>query len=322
MPHYAIEARSLDLAVVVGHDFWVLRGRNGRTLAELHGLATDRRTGTAVPIGTDETRHALRIWHFVHDRAYAASLKVVATDRTYIRLAQARATVFEGAGEEALARWAAALAAMPALNALDLDYPSYGIAVAGPTVNSNAAYRTLGEIMGLEVPTFAGVFEPGVDNRMVPAARIAALRARDYGPARPPAPVARVEPADRERRLFDQVVAAVERFEASRGRSPDARSACMAAALTVLARERGLTRVDHVVLDTTQACETAMLVQGALDDPARLTARMDAGRARNTPLHESVLAFEQPERSLAAAHASRTSLRIVDAATADEPAAI
>lgn len=61
---YTIEARSLDIAGVASHDFWVLRDERGTALAELNGLATDRRTGEAVPIGTDEARHSLRIWHF------------------------------------------------------------------------------------------------------------------------------------------------------------------------------------------------------------------------------------------------------------------
>lgn len=53
MPH-TIESRSLDIMAVASHDFWVLRDGRGKALAELHGLATDRRSGQAVPIGTDE----------------------------------------------------------------------------------------------------------------------------------------------------------------------------------------------------------------------------------------------------------------------------
>lgn len=328
MLQYAIEARSLDLAVVVGHDFWVLRGPRGRTLAELHGLATDRRTGDAVPIGTDEARHALRIRHLVHDAAYAASLGLVVTGGSYIRVAQPRATAFTGGREEALARWAAALAAMPVLNALDLDYPSYGISIGTPTVNSNAAYRTLGEIMGLAVPTFAGVFEPGVDNRMVPAARIAELRVRGYGPARSGAAVAGLASGDVARRLHAQVVAAVHRLEASRGRAPDARSERMAAALTVLACRRGLVQVDHVVLrgDTASGRDIALLVQGALDDPASRCAWMDATQARDTPLHESADALEHDDVAAvtagggATAHELASAGRIAACGAMDEPA--
>lgn len=58
MPKYTIEARSLNVLGVAGHDFWVLRDEQGKALAELHGLATDRQTGEALTIGTDEARHS------------------------------------------------------------------------------------------------------------------------------------------------------------------------------------------------------------------------------------------------------------------------
>ncbi|MEZ5701918.1 MAG: hypothetical protein R3E42_08095 [Burkholderiaceae bacterium] len=37
----------------------------------------------------------------------------------------------------------------------------------GRTINSNSTYRTLGEIMGVDIQPFPGVAEPGVRNRMV-----------------------------------------------------------------------------------------------------------------------------------------------------------
>ncbi|MCC8496136.1 MULTISPECIES: hypothetical protein [Gammaproteobacteria] len=79
MPKYTIEARSLNVLGVAGHDFWVLRDEQGKAMAELHGLATDRETGKALLVGTDETKHSLRAWHFPHDAAYAASEGVKVT---------------------------------------------------------------------------------------------------------------------------------------------------------------------------------------------------------------------------------------------------
>ena len=49
MDTYSIEARSLGVAGIAGHNYWVLRDHHGKALAELHGLATDRDSGTAIP---------------------------------------------------------------------------------------------------------------------------------------------------------------------------------------------------------------------------------------------------------------------------------
>ena len=73
MPKYTIEARSLNVLGVAGHDFWVLRDEQGKALAELHGLATDRQTGEALTIGTDEARHSLRAWNLTLDGACSLS---------------------------------------------------------------------------------------------------------------------------------------------------------------------------------------------------------------------------------------------------------
>jgi hypothetical protein len=71
------------------------------------------------------------------------------------------------AGDDALARWNAAVKAMPLLDGLDLTYPPFGFNVIRATVNSNSAYRTFGEIMGVDIPTFGAVLEPGRRGRML-----------------------------------------------------------------------------------------------------------------------------------------------------------
>jgi hypothetical protein len=58
---WKIEARSLNVLGFGSHDFWVLRAPDGRIVAELHGLATDRTTGVPVPVGTT-SNHSLRAW--------------------------------------------------------------------------------------------------------------------------------------------------------------------------------------------------------------------------------------------------------------------
>lgn len=177
---YSIEARSLSVAGVGSHDFWVLRDPQGKALAELHGLATDRETQRAVPIGTDEKKHSLRVWHFAHDKEFAAEHGIRPTAESYIQDGQQHRTALTGSKEEILGRWNAAVAAQSQLNQLDLDYPNYGFKVFGETVNSNSTYRTLGEIMGVPVRDFGGVLEPGIDNRMTTPEQIEKLRDPKY----------------------------------------------------------------------------------------------------------------------------------------------
>lgn len=179
-PSYAIEARSLKVAGIAGHDYWVLRGPDGSAMAELHGLATDRGTGRAIPIGTDAEKHSLRIWHYVHDQGLATEHGVRTTRETYVAAGQPARTVVSGERDEVLARWNAAVAAKAPLDALDLDYPPYGFKVFGETVNSNSAYRTLGEIMAVPVRDFPGRIEPGIGNRMTTPEAIQQLRTHPY----------------------------------------------------------------------------------------------------------------------------------------------
>jgi hypothetical protein len=180
MPNYSIEARSLGVAGVASHNFWVLRDEDGRAIAELHGLATDRETGLPVPIGTDAERFSLRQWHFPHDESYARGIGAAVDRRSYIQDGQSSQTVLIADRAEVLARWNSAVAAGQALNNLDLDYPPYGVRVFGTTVNSNSSYRTTGEIMGVAVHRFPGVMEPGVDNRMVTPESIERLRRHGF----------------------------------------------------------------------------------------------------------------------------------------------
>jgi hypothetical protein len=187
MSQYSIEARSLDLPGPYSHNFWVLRDQDGKALAELHGLATDRVTGKTVPIGTDERLHSLRVRHFPLDADYAQSLGMKQSKGGYIAEGQDAKTVLTADKEEVMGRWNAAVASKTPLNALDLDYPSYGFKMFSDTVNSNSTYRTLGEIMGVHVHDFSGVMEPGLDNRMVSPETIKELRTHDYPVLKEPA---------------------------------------------------------------------------------------------------------------------------------------
>ena len=183
MPRYVIEARSFPLLVFWCHNFWVLKdAERGVSMAELHGLAFDPATNTTLPIGYNRT-HRLRFFCYAHDEAYAA--QVAAPLRTTRMFAKSRAHVaYEG--DDALQRWSAAVAAIPYLNGLDVQYPPWGFNVRSSTLNSNSAYRTFGEIMGITVHRFPRAYGPGLTNGICSASEIERLRLSERPECRSP----------------------------------------------------------------------------------------------------------------------------------------
>jgi hypothetical protein len=191
-PQYSIEARSLSLiGGVASHNFWVLRDDKGNAVAELHGLATDRDTGRAVPIGTNANQHSLRGWQFIHDHQYARDFGARQTNATYIQDGQQSQTVITGDKTEILERWkAAAKNGVIAMNARDLNYPpggvdfpikvdgTYNVRLGDSTVNSNSAYNTFGQLMGVTPVVFQGPLQPGINNETLSNSTIMNLRFR------------------------------------------------------------------------------------------------------------------------------------------------
>jgi hypothetical protein len=175
MPVYSIEARSFCVALAWCHNFWVLKNADsGDTVAELHGLAYDRIHQKILPIGTTRN-HALRVFLFPHDAAYAEEVgRPLYTTRMY---GNSRAYVVYR-DTDSLSRWKAAVNAMPLLDELDLTYPPFGFNLRTPTVNSNSAYRTFGEIMDVPIYDFPRAFRPGFENTMITAEQIAAAKYR------------------------------------------------------------------------------------------------------------------------------------------------
>ena len=101
--------------------------------------------------------------------------------------------------------------------------------------------------------------------------------------------------------LYQQCLAGVHRLDASLGRAPDESSLCMAANLTRVAKENGLSQVDHVLLsvktDYVKQGENVFVVQGAMDDPAHLRAHTSTALATTTPpdkAFERMAGLEQP----------------------------
>ena len=92
--------------------------------------------------------------------------------------------------------------------------------------------------------------------------------------------------------LGGQISRGVAALDASHGRTPDETSERMCGSLFCLAKENGLSRVDHVLLS--QASEqghagtNVFVVQGEPSDPAHLRASMPTAVAAQTPVHESM----------------------------------
>jgi len=92
--------------------------------------------------------------------------------------------------------------------------------------------------------------------------------------------------------LLSQAEDAVRRLEKGLGRDYDGNSACLAASAACLAKENGLSRIDHVALSrdtgTVRQGENLFVVQGGLNDPAQLRAHMRTDDALARPVEQSL----------------------------------
>lgn len=92
--------------------------------------------------------------------------------------------------------------------------------------------------------------------------------------------------------LHQQAEDAVRRLEQGLGRDYDGNSVCLPASAACLAKENGLTRIDHVALSrdtgSVRRGENLFVLQGALNDPAQLRAHMRTDDALARPVEQSV----------------------------------
>ncbi|KLD69681.1 hypothetical protein Y887_15600 [Xanthomonas pisi DSM 18956] len=92
--------------------------------------------------------------------------------------------------------------------------------------------------------------------------------------------------------LHRQAEDAVRRLEQGLGREYDDNSARLAASSAYLAKENGLTRIDHVVLSesykSVRQGENVFVVEGALNDPAHKMAHMKTNDAIAQPVEQSL----------------------------------
>lgn len=149
--NYKIEARSYDLMSIASHNFWVLRDEKGDVVAQLHGLATDRKDNSIKPIG------------YFFDRLGFYEFKAARNDLTFISKTQKFETVYQGDKEDVLARWEKAACQLAKLNERDINYSPFGI-LGYPITNSNSAYHLFAQLMEIDCCRFSGVLEPGIKN--------------------------------------------------------------------------------------------------------------------------------------------------------------
>ncbi len=151
---YSIELLQYPLILgIAGHNYLVLRDSEGKTIRELHGLATDSETKTWKYIGIKNTDR-LQVWEFT-------------TTENYIgRKSYAGVTLKAGNREEVVALWAKALICKEKINDLLIPYPPFGVNVGGDTENSNSAAYTLTICMGLDV-RHVGMFTPGSNKNLL-----------------------------------------------------------------------------------------------------------------------------------------------------------
>lgn len=107
--------------------------------------------------------------------------------------------------------------------------------------------------------------------------------------------------SDNDRAMMDQVNRGVASLDAAHGRAADETSERMCGSLFCLAKENGLSRVDHVLLSQANeqghAGTNVFVVQGDPSDPAHLRASMPTAVAAQTPVSESMEQAQQISQS-------------------------
>lgn len=97
--------------------------------------------------------------------------------------------------------------------------------------------------------------------------------------------------------MLSQIREKVAKLDAANGRTFDPTSERVSASLYVLAKENGLSRVDHVMLSertpNARAAENIFVVQGERNDPGHLRASMPTALAAQTPVEASLERGEQ-----------------------------
>src|SRR3546814_9639956 len=97
--------------------------------------------------------------------------------------------------------------------------------------------------------------------------------------------------------MREQMRGHVRSLDQRHGREYDEQSERISHSLLALAKDKGLARIDHVVLSgksefVRSPGQNLFVVQGKLEDPAHIRAHMDTGLAARTPVPESSINLE------------------------------
>ncbi|QNR97727.1 hypothetical protein ICJ04_02055 [Stenotrophomonas sp. 169] len=154
--------------------------------------------------------------------------------------------------------------------------------------------------LGVEFDNFEGIIQP---TKNIPAIQSieapfpdSPLNKEDHNPM-PKQTFEQWLYTSNDRALGEQVSKGVATLDAKHGRTPDEASERMCGSLFCLAKENGLSRVDHVLLSGPNAeghtGTNVFVVQGEPSDPAHLRASMPTATAAQTPVHESMAQAER-----------------------------
>lgn len=123
--------------------------------------------------------------------------------------------------------------------------------------------------------------------------------------------------------LYQQIKGKVTELDHQNGRTFDASSERMTASLLALAKDNGLTRVDHVLLskqtESLTRAQNVFVVQGPLNDPAMLRAHMPTVQAAQTPVEHSFNQLEQVNQRLAQEQSHQQTLDQSQSQSQDSP---
>lgn len=149
--YYSIEKREHRLLLgITGHTFLELRDENGKVLYQMHGLATDSKTGAWKEIGNIGSEY-LRAWEFDGDKYKTYRDMDIGRTGTQIKI---------GTKIDILKDWGNIRSCALEINQKNIQYSRYGFNIFSETENSNSVAHTLiicAEMLDKNV----GLFSPG-----------------------------------------------------------------------------------------------------------------------------------------------------------------
>lgn len=148
---WTIEKRERKLLLgLTGHTFLEMRDDNNNVVAQLHGFATDIRTGIKQDVGRTEYDH-LKVWEYEGDKYRSVN---------DINIGDVGIVLMRDDKEKILDVWSKARSCGAQINLLDIPYPPYGFRIFKETKNSNSVAHSLAVCSGMQDKEI-GLFTPG-----------------------------------------------------------------------------------------------------------------------------------------------------------------